>query len=243
LSPPAQSDAGSLLSELETATFVVWQQGDYRSAASRLLGAYGGELRSYLLARVSRNEGVADEIFSDFLEDFWRGLPEFQWRCSARGWCYILLRNAATRFHRAPHNRRARQVPLTGSPDDAEFMERLRTQTREYEKTEVKDRFRALRERLPADDQDLLILRVNRKLAWREVALILLGPNVLLDEEVVRRKAQVILPQFRGQPNQRRENAPGVVHGSSETQKIYARVQGGGSTPRASGRPQHPANC
>jgi RNA polymerase sigma-70 factor, ECF subfamily len=192
LSTRARQDAGSPPSELEAEAFAVWQRADYRSTASLLLAAYGGELRSYLLARVSRSESLADDVFSEFLEDFWRGLPDFEWRCSARGWCYILLRNAATRFHRAPHNRRARQVPLTGSLDEAEFMARLRTETREYEKTEVRDRLQALRERLPVDDQDLLILRVNRKLAWREVALILLGPSVPLDEEVVRRKAQAL---------------------------------------------------
>lgn len=188
--PQAEPTAG--LSPLESDAYARWKQGDLRGTASLLLEAYGAELRGYLSARLARSDSIADEVFSDFLEDFWRGLPEFQWRCSARGWCYILLRNAATRFHRAPHNRPGRQIPLTGSLDDAQFMERLRTQTREYEKTEVKDRFQALRERLPADDQDLLILRINRKLAWREVALVLLGSDAPDDEEMVRLKAQAL---------------------------------------------------
>jgi RNA polymerase sigma-70 factor (ECF subfamily) len=192
LTEPAQPNADALLSELEAEALATWKQGDYRATASLLLEAYGGELRSYLLARVGRSQSIADEVFSEFLEDFWRGLPDFQWRCSARGWCYILLRNAATRFQRSPQNRRARQERLTGSLDDAQLMERARTQTREYEKTEVKDRFQALRERLPVDDQDLLILRINRKLAWREVALILLESSAPFDEEVVRRKAQAL---------------------------------------------------
>ncbi len=192
MSPLVKPDEDSLPNELELEAHGAWQQGDYRATASLLLESYGAELRSYLLARVSRSESVCDDIFSEFLEDFWRGLPNFQWRCSARGWCYVLLRNAAARFHRAPHNRPNREVPLTGALDDGEFMERLRTRTREYEKTEVKDRFQALRERLPPDDQDLLILRVNRKLPWREVALILLGSNEPSDEETTRRKAQAL---------------------------------------------------
>ncbi len=193
MSSAPQVDPTAALSALESEAYAVWKQGDFRATASLLLDAYGAELRGYLSARLARTSSIADEVFSEFLEDFWSGLPDFQWRCSARGWCYILLRNAATRFHRAPHNRPGRQVPLTGSAlDDAQFMERLRTQTREYEKTEVKDRFQALRERLPADDQDLLILRINRKLSWREVALILLGPDAPDDEELVRLKAQAL---------------------------------------------------
>ncbi len=192
MSSASQAEPTAGPSPLESEAYGVWKQGDFRATASLLLEAYGAELRGYLSARLARSDSIADEVFSDFLEDFWRGLPDFQWRCSARGWCYILLRNAATRFHRAPQNRPGRQVPLTGSLDDAQFMERLRTQTREYEKTEVKDRFQALRDRLPADDQDLLILRINRKLAWREVALILLGPDAPDDEEALRLKAQAL---------------------------------------------------
>ncbi|MET0794135.1 MAG: hypothetical protein ABW061_21615, partial [Polyangiaceae bacterium] len=86
-----------------------------------------------------------------------------------------------------------RRVPLSGLLDGGEVVDRARTQTLEYEKTAVKDRFQELREQLPADDQDLLILRVNRKLPWREVALVMLGPDGdHEDEELVRRKAQAL---------------------------------------------------
>jgi RNA polymerase sigma-70 factor, ECF subfamily len=189
LTPP-EVDSRTGKTEVEAAA--ACRRGDFRTSASLLLEAYGVELRTFLFARLSRNDSVAEEVFSDFLEDFWRGLPEFQWRCSARAWCYILLRHAATRFNRAPHNRPERRLPLSGPLPESELVQKLRTQTREYERTEVKDGFQQLRELLPNDDQELLILRVNRKLPWREVALVMLDSNADVDEEDLRLKAQAL---------------------------------------------------
>ncbi|MET0791945.1 MAG: hypothetical protein ABW061_10525, partial [Polyangiaceae bacterium] len=104
-----QPNAESPIEERELEAFAAWRRKEFGKSAALLLETYGGELRSYLVARFKRNESVADDVFSDFLEDFWAGLSDFQWRCSARGWCYVLLRNATTRYHRAPHNRPERR--------------------------------------------------------------------------------------------------------------------------------------
>lgn len=166
--------------------------GDFRTGASLLLSAYGLELRTFLFARCTRNESVVEEVFSEFLEDFWRGLPQFRWQCSARAWCYVLARHAAIRFHRSAQNRAERRLPLSEGLIDAELVQKLRTETRDYERSQVKDRFQRLREQLPTEDQELLILRVNRKLPWSDIARVMLESSEPHDDEELRLKAQAL---------------------------------------------------
>jgi RNA polymerase sigma-70 factor, ECF subfamily len=172
---------------LESSAREACDAGDHRRAATLVLEGYGNEIHAFLLARLRGDEGTVDEIFSDFAEDFWRGLPAFEWRCSVRGWCYRLARNAAHRFRRSPQNRGDRRVPLSENPFVEQLVHGVRTRTQPYLRSEVKDAFQKLREQLSPEDQDLLILRVNRKLAWRDVAHALLAEDEAADEVRVRR--------------------------------------------------------
>jgi RNA polymerase sigma-70 factor (ECF subfamily) len=43
-------------------------------------------------------------------------------------------------------------------------------------RTEAKNRIAELRERLPVDDQTLLLLRVTRNLSWKEIARVMIDP-------------------------------------------------------------------
>jgi len=103
-------------------------------------------------------------------EDLWRGIKSFGWRCSFRTWLYTLARHAISRFKRAPHQRAGRNIPVS---QVSELVDRVRTRTLPHLRTEIKDRFAALRETLEPDDQTLLILRVNRGLSWEEVARVM----------------------------------------------------------------------
>src|SRR5688572_4069247 len=106
-----------------------WRRQDFKATATIVLDAYGAELYSFVLAQFHRSWDEADDVFSTFREDLWRGLPGFQWRCSIRAWSYRLARNAVSRYRRAPQNRRARHVSL----EDASFLDdavdRARTST------------------------------------------------------------------------------------------------------------------
>jgi RNA polymerase sigma-70 factor (ECF subfamily) len=141
----------------------------WSDAATVALGGYGEEVLGYLVA-VTRNETDARDAFSIFAESLWRGLPGFRWECAFRTWAYGLARNALARIKRDPHRRRA--VPLEDAHVEA-LVEKLRSRTSTFLRTETKDKIARLRAALAPDDQTLLILRINRGLAWRDIARVL----------------------------------------------------------------------
>jgi RNA polymerase sigma-70 factor, ECF subfamily len=163
---------------------------DYQRAATLALDSYGPQVLSFLVAQL-RSVPEAEEAFSLFAEDLWKGLPSFAFRCSVRGWLYALARHAAARHARGPQRKALRHVPLSHEAVLGGLVQHLRSTTHGYQRTEVKDEFRALREQLPHDDQALLILHVDKALAWREIAIVMndsadMPDDALLDREAAR---------------------------------------------------------
>jgi len=146
------------------------RQGDFSTSAARAVELYGPEVLGFLIA-VLRDEAVGSEVFSQFCEDLWTGLPRFRWECTFRTWAYTLARTAVRRHLRSPHLRK--NTPLSQSAL-AEMADRVRTSTVSYLRSEVKQGVQRLRESLDPEDQALLILRVDRNLPWNDVARIML---------------------------------------------------------------------
>jgi len=169
-----------------------WKAGDHDQVAQIVLREYGAELYSFLLAHFRGVTSDADEVFSLFCEDFWRAVPAFEWRCSIRAWCYKLARSASSR-HRKSRHRAHRQIPLSQVGTLAEMLQLARTSTQGYLQSEVKDHIRELREQLDQEDQDLLTLRIDRNLPWRDVAHAMAssgeGPADADEEELKRQEA------------------------------------------------------
>ena len=191
--------------------------GDKKAAATALLEGYGPELLGFLLAHL-RDRDAASEVFSQFTEDLWRGLDGFRWQCTARVWSYTLIRNAATRYGKDARRRRGRHVPLSHAGPLSEIAEKVRTATLTAARTDAKGRMAQLRESLRPDDQMLLVLRVNRKLGWKEIARVMWheGEDVddaVLDKEAVtlRQRYQAIKERLRRLAEQR-----GLVPGREE---------------------------
>jgi len=162
--------------------------GDTKKAATLLLEGYGRELFRFLMSRLRDRDDVR-EVFSRFTEDLWRGLPGFRWQCSARVWCYTLARHAASHYIRDAQKRRARLRPLSQAGPLSEIEQQIRTETLASARTENKTRIARLRERLPADDQTLLMLRINRRLAWPEIAQVMLHEGEVVDDSVLQKEA------------------------------------------------------
>jgi RNA polymerase sigma-70 factor (ECF subfamily) len=133
---------------------------------------YGRELLGYLIARLGEQRG--NDVFSELLEDLWRGLPNFAWRCTLRSWLYTLARHAIV--HDVRGLRRRRETAFETSPA-FELVAQIRTETAAHLQTALKSRLRELRERLSDDDQTLLILRIDRNLSWRELATVMSEPT------------------------------------------------------------------
>ena len=162
------------------------EAGGARDAAAAAIELYGGEVLGFLHA-VARDEDLASEAFSAFSEDLLRGLPGFRWDASLRTWAYALARNALHRLRRDPRRRARNNVPLSNpGADISAIVDQVRTATLPFLRTSVKDELRRLREALDPDDHALLVLRIDRKMSWRDIARALPGEET---EEVDRRAA------------------------------------------------------
>ena len=160
--------------------------GDLRGGATAALKLYGPELFGFLKA-MARDDDLGAEAFAQLGEDLWRGLPKFRWDGTLRAWCYALARNALHRLRRDPRRSPARHVGLSAAEVDA-LAEQLRTATAIYQRTEVKDELRALRDQLDPDDHELLLLRLDRQMSWKDIARVRGGDDDLTARAAALRK-------------------------------------------------------
>jgi RNA polymerase sigma-70 factor (ECF subfamily) len=70
----------------------------------------------------------------------------------------------------------------------------VRTETLDYLKSETKDRFAALRQRLSSEEQGLLVLRINERMSWEEIARVQLEEPT---EATVKREAARLRKRFQ----------------------------------------------
>lgn len=164
---PADRDAS------ERAIQALCSASAYPEATTAALRLYGVELGGFLRALANHHD-LAAEAFAELGEDVWRGLPRFRWEASLRSWMYTLARNALTQLRRDPRRRAERNLPLSIAPELAAV---VRTVTLEIQRTEVKDEFRVLREQLDPEEHEILLLRLERGLAWKDIARILGGDD------------------------------------------------------------------
>jgi RNA polymerase sigma-70 factor (ECF subfamily) len=186
---------GGVNAEAEQAIKEACSAQQFELGTTRALESYGSEVLSFLIARL-RSESDGEEAFAMFAEDLWKGLPTFEFRCSARGFLYTLARNAANRYASAPTRRRDRNQGLTANASISAIVDRVRTATQAYRRTDIKDRIRELRERLPHEDQTILILHVDRDLPWREIALVMQDGGEPLDDAAIDRESARLRKRF-----------------------------------------------
>lgn len=167
------------------------EASDLHGAITIALQAYGPEIIGFLLAR-ERDETAASEVYSAFCEDLWRGIGGFRRESSFRSWAYALARNAAHRRRSDPFAKRG--VPLSQVPAIYELAEKIRTTTLLHLRTEVRDAVTRLRERLDVEDQELLVLRVNREMSWKEIAVVFQGVDA--PPAAITRKAASLRKRF-----------------------------------------------
>ena len=77
--------------------------------------------------------------------------------------------------------------------------------TTKHSKERAADIYASIRAELPEEEQTLLVLRVDRNLAWRDIACVLLGEAADADE--IQRKAATLRKQFERVKERLRELA------------------------------------
>lgn len=148
-----------------------WDRKDFNAAISTALDRYGDELFGFLTA-LARDQTQAEDAFSAACERMWRGLPAFRWESTLRVWAYRIARNEFLRTTRDVARAR-KGVPISQVASIQKAVDRARTTTPPHERTEVKDRSAELRAELAPEDLMLLGLRIERKMAWADIAKVL----------------------------------------------------------------------
>jgi RNA polymerase sigma-70 factor, ECF subfamily len=174
----------------------LYTEGKTNAVVEGILREYGPEVLGFLVALL-RDHDSASDVYADFCASLCSGLPTFRWESSLRTWCYAIARNGAARFRRDPLRRRG--VDLEEHPEVMDIPSQPRTVTSTYRRTEVKERLSAFRQSLDSEDQMLLVLRVDRALAWDEIAQIMsdpFAPQSSDEAEARRRSAATLRKRF-----------------------------------------------
>jgi RNA polymerase sigma-70 factor, ECF subfamily len=169
------------------------EAGDLPGAAAAILRGYGPSILSYLAA-LARDEDRADDAFSQFCEDLWRGLPGFRRDASVRTWTYKLAWHAWLRNERDAFRRHGRRLV---TEEMSRLAEEVRSSTALHLRSEAKDAVARLRRQLSPAEQSLLVLRIDRSLSWAEVAAVMSTPEEPLDPQTVAKRFQRVKTKLR----------------------------------------------
>lgn len=168
---------------LEARVCELLAEGRYGEAASATIRQLGPQVLSYLTG-ILHSDADAHEVFSQFAEDLWKGLPGFRGESSLRGWAYRIAWHASARFVRDPYRQRGRRLETAEASRLAEEVRSAFAPEQAWRS----QRMAQLRDMLAPEEKALLILRVDRGLSWREVAVALSGEGEEPPSEVALRK-------------------------------------------------------
>lgn len=154
--------------ELEARLAALVPRGELAAATDALLTGYGAEIRSYLHALIGDPE-AAEDAYSTFAVNVWRGLATWRREGTARAWAYRVAWNAASRHHRDPWRRRRVQLPTGAASRLAALPVSSAPRSRERRLEALAE----LRTALAPAERTLLILKVDRGLSWSEAAVVL----------------------------------------------------------------------
>ena len=167
--------------------------GRLSEAATAAIRGYGPQILGYL-GSVLRDDGLADEAFSRFAEDLWKGIAGFRRESSFRTWAYRVAWSAARDLQTEAFRKRGRRLETA---EISKVVQEVRSSSAAFLKQEAYDKLEKLRRSLSPEDQTLLILRINRELSWKEVAQVLSTPEVPVDEAALRKRFERVKTRLR----------------------------------------------
>lgn len=171
-------------SSFDTEVHDLVTSGESSRAVERLLSRLSSELRAFL-HRLLGAVALADEAHDATCAQLSRGLASFRWQCSLRSWSYIVARREAKRCR----DRLGRGASLGETLVSAgRASERSREAPGSSLSNDTIDRLRAS---LSDDDRDLLVLRIERGLVWREIAAAFLEEHEASEDAIERESARL----------------------------------------------------
>ena len=160
-------------------------------ATTLVLRELGPEILGFLSGVLGDDDG--DEAFSAFSERLWRSLETFEWRCKLRTWTYVLARHEISRFRRGQRRHVEGRVPISAL---TEVLAAVR-KTRSTLAADRRSALTRLRDELPIEDRALLILRVDRNLAFDDIALAFSDHPETLGKDELKRESSRLRKRFQ----------------------------------------------
>lgn len=167
---------------LEEQVVALLAQADVKKALTLVLRAHGPEVLGFLENALGDPDDARD-VFQGVSTDLWKWLPSFRGG-SLRSACYRVAWHSAARFKREAWHRRRERMRSTMASRIAATI----TSPESRLATKPRDRLHRLRAALDAEERMLLILRLDRELAWNEVAEILSSDGDPVDSAAVRKR-------------------------------------------------------
>ena len=79
--------------DAESRVYALLDAGDAREAASVAIRAHGPAIFGYVSRLLAPDDAL--DVFQQWAEDVWRGLPGFRRECRLRTWAFKLAHHAA----------------------------------------------------------------------------------------------------------------------------------------------------
>jgi RNA polymerase sigma factor (sigma-70 family) len=163
------ADRGEPADAVERQISALLQQEDWNGAILVAEQSFGAEIHGYLRA-VLRDAALAEEALQAFRLALVKGVRTFKQSCEFRIWAYVIAKHETLRVLR----RRGRTRPLdSGRCDQIP----ARSSTRDWDKSINLRKMDCVRAQLSEDERELLVLRVDRRMSWEEVACIVSTPE------------------------------------------------------------------
>jgi RNA polymerase sigma-70 factor (ECF subfamily) len=159
-------------------------------ATTLVLRVLGPEILGFLCGVLGDHDG--DEVFSAFSVRLWRSIERFEWRCTLRTWTYVIARREIGKFRRGERRHVEGHVPLSGMEDVLEAVRKTHTTLAAGRNTLTR-----LRDELPIEDRTLLILRVDRNLAFDDIALAFADEAEALGDDDIKRESARLRKRFQ----------------------------------------------
>lgn len=126
-------------------------------AVEVLIANYGDEILRFLHGFLREGQ-LAEEVFSQVCLKLCEEAPRFRGDCPGRTWFYYQARFAALALVRKERRKPERRLETAEWSRMSALVEQVRSRTRPYLRTEVKNQFQALRDDLDPEERMLLVL-------------------------------------------------------------------------------------